>query len=45
MVSRAKDRGCLDSPLEAYIGDSVQHGWISLYEPYRDVHKESPKAV
>ena len=45
MLSRAKDQGYLDSPLEAYIGDSVKKGWISLYEPYRDVHKDNLKAV
>lgn len=45
MVSRTKDQGYLDSPLEAYIGDSVKSGWISLYEPYRDVHKDNLKAV
>ena len=45
MLSRVKDPGYLDSPLEAYIGDSVKKGWVSLYEPYRDVHKENLKAV
>jgi glyoxylase-like metal-dependent hydrolase (beta-lactamase superfamily II) len=44
-VGHAKDTGYLDSPLETYIGDSVQRGWISLYEPYREVHKENLKAV
>jgi glyoxylase-like metal-dependent hydrolase (beta-lactamase superfamily II) len=44
-LSRAKDQGYLDSPLEAYIGDAVKKGWISLYEPYRDVHKDNLKAV
>lgn len=45
MLSHAKDQGYLDSPLESYIGDSTKKGWISLYEPYRDVHKENLKAV
>jgi cyclase len=45
MLSRAKEQGYLDSPLEAFIGDSVKKGWGSLYEPYRDVHKENLKAV
>jgi cyclase len=45
MVGHVKDTGYLDSPLETYIGDSVQHGWVSLYEPYRDVHTENLKTV
>jgi len=45
MVSRVQDKNYLDSPLEAYIGDSVSEGSINLYEPYRDVHKDNLKAV
>jgi cyclase len=45
MLNRAKDQGYLDSPLEAFIGDSVKNGWVNLYEPYREVHKENLKAV
>jgi cyclase len=45
MVARAQDKDYLDSPLENYIGASVRKGWISLYEPYRDVHKDNLKAV
>jgi hypothetical protein len=45
MVKRAKEPGYLESPLEAYIADPVRRGWISLYEPYRDVHKDNLKAV
>jgi glyoxylase-like metal-dependent hydrolase (beta-lactamase superfamily II) len=45
MVRRAKDKDYLDSPLEAYIGESVKKGWISLYEPYREVHRDNLKQV
>lgn len=45
MLSRVKDQGYLDSALETYIGESVKKGWVSLYEPYRDVHKDNLKAV
>jgi cyclase len=45
MVGHVKDAGYLDSQLDTYIGDSVQHGWVSLYEPYRDVHRENLKTV
>jgi glyoxylase-like metal-dependent hydrolase (beta-lactamase superfamily II) len=45
MLTRAKSPDYLSSPLDAYIGESVRKGWISLYEPYREVHKDNLKAV
>lgn len=45
MVRRSHDKNYLKSPLEDYIGDSVKKGWISLYEPYREVHMDNLKAV
>lgn len=45
MVQRSHDKTYLKSPLENYIGDSVKKGWLSLYEPYRDVHTDNLKAV
>ena len=45
MLSRVKDQNYLDSALETYIGDSLKKGWINIYEPYREVHKENLKAV
>ncbi|MGH9253038.1 MAG: MBL fold metallo-hydrolase [Vicinamibacterales bacterium] len=45
MVLRSHDKNYLKSPLESYIGDSVKKGWISLYEPYREVHTDNLKAV
>jgi glyoxylase-like metal-dependent hydrolase (beta-lactamase superfamily II) len=45
MLSRVKEQGYLDSALETYIGESVKNGWVNLYEPYRDVHKDNLKAV
>jgi len=39
MVNRAHEEKYLESKLEEYIGDSIEKGWISLWEPYRDVHK------
>jgi glyoxylase-like metal-dependent hydrolase (beta-lactamase superfamily II) len=39
MLQHAHDKDYLDSKLEAYIGDSLEKGWVSLWEPYRDVHK------
>jgi glyoxylase-like metal-dependent hydrolase (beta-lactamase superfamily II) len=45
MVRRAKDADYLDSPLEAFIGTAVTNGWVSLYEPYREVHRQNQKAV
>jgi glyoxylase-like metal-dependent hydrolase (beta-lactamase superfamily II) len=45
MVLRSQDRNYLNSPLENYIGESVKKGWISLYEPYREVHADNLKAV
>jgi len=39
MVNRAHEEKYLESQLEEYIGDSIEKGWISLWEPYRDVHK------
>ena len=40
-----KHQAYLDSALETYIGDSLKKGWINIYEPYREVHKENLKAV
>ncbi len=45
MVSRAKQAGYLDSPLEAFIEPAVKNGSVSLYEPYREVHQQNLKAV
>jgi glyoxylase-like metal-dependent hydrolase (beta-lactamase superfamily II) len=45
MVMRSHERNYLDGPLEDYIGESVKKGWISLYEPYREVHADNLKAV
>ncbi|MEO8038324.1 MAG: MBL fold metallo-hydrolase [Betaproteobacteria bacterium] len=45
MLARAHDQDYLDGTLEDYIGDSVARKWISLYEPYRDVHRDNLKGV
>lgn len=45
MVLRSHDKNYLKSSLESYIGDSVSKGWISLYQPYREVHSDNLKAV
>jgi len=45
MLARVKDENYLDGKLEDYIGASVAKKWISLYEPYRDVHRDNLKGV
>lgn len=45
MVKRVRSKGYLESTLEEYIGVSMKKQWISLYEPYRDVHRDNLKGV
>ncbi len=45
MIRRAKDPGFLDMPIEAVIGESLDKGWISLWEPYRHVHNVNRKRL
>ncbi len=39
MLSRAHDEDFLTSPMEAFIGNAVAHGWVHAFEPYREVHQ------
>jgi glyoxylase-like metal-dependent hydrolase (beta-lactamase superfamily II) len=39
MLMRAHDENFLESPLESFIGDALEKGWVTLWEPYREVHK------
>jgi len=39
MIQRSKDANFLQTSLEEIIGDSFQKSWVSLFEPYRAVHK------
>jgi len=38
MIQRAKDANYLQITLEEIIGDSLEKGWVHLFEPYRAVH-------
>ncbi len=39
MLMRAHDNNFLDSKLESFIADSLEKGWVTLWEPYREVHQ------
>jgi cyclase len=45
MLNKSHDADYLNGTMEDYIGDSVAKGWVHLYEPYRDVHKQNLKLV
>ena len=45
MVTRSHDKNYLDGTMEDYIGASLTKGWVHLFEPYRDVHKQNLKLV
>jgi cyclase len=45
MLQRAKSKSYLEGTLEEYIGGSMKKHWITLYEPYRDVHRDNLKGV
>lgn len=45
MVTQSKDPNYLNSRLENYLGDSLKNGWITIFEPYREVHKDNLKGL
>jgi hypothetical protein len=45
MLQHSHDKNYLNSPLESYIGDSIKNCWISLHEPYRDLHTDNPNGT
>jgi glyoxylase-like metal-dependent hydrolase (beta-lactamase superfamily II) len=45
MLQRAKSKSYLEGTLEEYIGISMKKRWVTLYEPYRDVHRDNLKGV
>lgn len=45
MLSRAHDEKYLEGKLEDYVGDSLEKGWVHLWEPYREVHQMNLKLV
>lgn len=45
MLARVHDPGYLESAMEDYIGDSLSHGWVHAFEPYRQVHQMNLKLV
>lgn len=45
MVKHSRDRNYLEGSLEDYVGASAKKGWITIYEPYRDVHRDNLKAL
>lgn len=45
MLQRAKSKSYLEGTLEEYIGGSMKKHWVTLYEPYRDVHSDNLKGV
>jgi glyoxylase-like metal-dependent hydrolase (beta-lactamase superfamily II) len=45
MLARAHEQGGADDRLESYLGDGLAKGWITLYEPYRDTHRDNLDAV
>jgi hypothetical protein len=44
-VTRSHDKNYLDGTMEDYVGPSLAKGWVHLFEPYRDVHKQNLKLV
>jgi cyclase len=45
VIMRAHDPDYLKGSLEDYVGDSVQKGWISIWEEYREPHEVNLKRV
>lgn len=45
MLSRAHDAGYLDGTMEDFVGTEAAKGWISPFEPYREVHEQNLKLV
>jgi cyclase len=41
MVSRAHDKDFLKSPMESYLREEFERGWVHYYEPYEEVHSEN----
>jgi len=45
MLAHSHDKDFLDGKMEDYVGESLAKGWVHLFEPYRDVHKQNLKLV
>jgi cyclase len=45
VLSRAHDTDYLKGAMEDYVGDEAARGWVRLFEPYRDVHRQNLKLV
>ncbi|MEY3220053.1 MAG: Beta-lactamase precursor [Pseudomonadota bacterium] len=45
MIQRVKEPNYLQITLEDIIGDSLEKGWVTLFEPYRVVHEANLKYV
>lgn len=41
MVNRAHDKDFLKSPMESYLREEFERGWVHYYEPYEEVHSEN----
>ena len=45
VIMRAHDRQYLKGSLEDYVSDSVEKGWVSIWEAYREPHEVNLKRV
>jgi cyclase len=45
LLSRLAESGYLDLPLEDFVPEALERGTLSLWEPYRDVHRRNLQVV
>ena len=45
LVSGVQDENFLESSVEDHVGESIEKGWVSIWEPYREIHKANVKVI